>query len=127
MSLAATVALSLFADDLDGPPAAGTDAYSRSALGHHGLVALLERVGIPVVISQARSAERAQHGLLIVAEPAAGSPDADRRLTALVRGAPRVLVVLPKWWGAASAQHPGWLDEVALLPEDEVAADFVLC
>lgn len=122
LSLATTIGLSLFGDDLGGPPAAGTDAYSRSAIGHHGLVALLERVGVPVVISQAHSAERAKHGLLIIAEPAAGDDETDRRLQELVGGAPRVLVVLPKWWGVTSTAHPGWLADVELLPLDEVAA-----
>ncbi len=122
LSLATTIGLSLFGDDLGGPPAAGTDAYSRSAIGHHGLVALLERVGVPVVISQAHSAERAKHGLLIIAEPAAGDDETDHRLQELVGAAPRVLVVLPKWWGVTSTAHPGWLADVELLPLDEVAA-----
>ncbi len=120
LSLATTIGLVLFGDDLGGPPDAGTDAYSWSALGHHGLVALLEREGIPVVISQSRSAERARHGLLIVAEPSASGDDGARRLSELILGAPRALVVLPKWWGTASADHPGWLDGVELLPTDEV-------
>ena len=121
VSLATMIGLMMFGDDLDGPPAAGTDAYSRSAIGHHGLVTLLERVGIPVVISQAHSAERAGHGLLIVAEPAAGTAELDRKLAELVLAAPRVMVVLPKWWGSAAPDHPGWLDEVELLTSEEVA------
>lgn len=120
ISLATTIALSLFAGDLEAPPSAGTDAYSRSAIGHHGLVNLLERRGVPVVVSQAHSAERARHGLLVIAEPAAGNPDADRRLSELVLGAPRVLLVLPKWWGMPSVRHPEWLAAAELLPEDEV-------
>jgi hypothetical protein len=120
-SLATTVALTLFAGDLEGPPSAGTDAYSRSALGHHGLVTLLDRLGTPVVVSQAHSAERAKHGVLIVAEPAAGDETADHRLSQLVLGAPRVLLVLPKWWGHPSVRHEGWLSDVELLPTDEVA------
>lgn len=120
LSLATTVALSLFAGDLEGPPSAGTDAYSRSAIGHHALVATLDRLGVPVVVSQSHSAERAKHGLLVIAEPAAGTPDADRRLRDLALAAPRVLLVLPKWWGTPSTRHPGWLRGVELLPTDEV-------
>ena len=122
LSLAATVALSLSGGDLGGRPSVGADAYSRSAVGHHGLVTLLERVGIPVVISQARSAERARAGLLVIAEPVAGGAAADRRLTELLGGAPRVLLVLPKWWGEGDPEHEGWLDAVALLPAEEVEA-----
>lgn len=121
ISLATTVALTVFGGDLEAPPSAGTDAYSRSALGHHGLVTLLERVDVPVVVSQSHSAERARRGVLVVAEPAAGNPDADRRLSQLVLGAPRVLLVLPKWWGVPSTRRQGWLADVELLPVDEVA------
>ena len=45
----------------------------------------------------------------------------DRRLQELVGAAPRVLVVLPKWWGVTSTAHPGWLADVELLPLDEIA------
>lgn len=121
VSLVTTIALFLFVDDLDGGPTAGSDAYSRSAIGHHGLVALLEKRGVPVVVSQSDSGARAAHGLLVVAEPAIGDAEANRRLTALLSAAPRVLVVLPKWWGTPSTEHPGWLGDVSLLPADEVA------
>lgn len=120
VSLAAMVALSLLVDDLEGPPAAGTDAYSRSAIGHHGLVRLLENVKVPVVISQANSSERAKEGLLVLAEPRAGDPDSDRRLTEVIQTSPRVLIVLPKWWGLTSPTDPGWLGAVDLVTEDEV-------
>ena len=53
LSLATTIGLFLFGDDLGGPPDAGTDAYSRSDLGTHCLVALLERADGPAVISSA--------------------------------------------------------------------------
>lgn len=123
LSLATTVGLTLFGDDLESEPGAGTDAYSRSAIGHHGLVTLLERLDIPVVLSQAESAARARQGLLVIAEPIVGEPDADRRLRELVGGdAPRVLLVLPKWWGVPSMRHPPWLADTALVAEDEVAA-----
>lgn len=120
VSLAVMVGLSLLADDLDGPPAAGTDAYSRSALGHHGLVSLLDGVGVPVVVSQASSAARARNGLLVIAEPSAGDDDSDRRLREAIQGAPRVLLVLPKWWGATAIDRPGWLAIVDLIPEEQV-------
>ncbi len=120
-SLVAMFALFLFVDDPDGGPAAGSDAYSRSAIGHHGLVELLEQRGVPVIISQSDSGTRAGQGLLIVAEPFAGEAAAAQRLTTLLTSAPRVLVVLPKWWGVESSERPGWLADVALLPTDEVA------
>ncbi|MEZ4401658.1 MAG: DUF4350 domain-containing protein [Kofleriaceae bacterium] len=121
-SLVALVVLTVFGRDLNPPPSTGPDAYSRSALGYHGLVALLRRMDIPVVVSRARSAERAVDGLLIVAEPSATDDDGRARLAALVAGAPRVLVVLPKWYGTTADPEAAYLDQVALVPDDEVAA-----
>lgn len=120
VSLVAVVGLAVIGGDLGGRPSTGADAYSRSALGHHGLVALLEDRGVPVLVSQSSSATKAAKGLLVLAEPALAVEGSERRLAAMLGQAPRVLVVLPKWWGLESPTRPGWLDDVALLPGAEV-------
>jgi len=120
VSLAAAAVLTIIGDDLGGgTPSAGADTSSRSAIGHRGLVALLERLDVPVVRSRNASAEKAQRGLLIVAEPQVSDAASRERLRAMVSAAPRTLLVLPKWYGRA---RPGatWVEEVDLVPLREI-------
>lgn len=118
-SLVVAAVLTLFGDSLGAPPSAGVDGYSVSAIGHRGLVRLLERLDIPVVVSRSDSAARAAHSLLIIAEPNASDDDARAQLSRLVERGHRVLVVLPKWFGSAERGQP-WLADAHLLPLDEV-------
>ncbi|HEX3765960.1 MAG TPA: DUF4350 domain-containing protein [Kofleriaceae bacterium] len=121
VSLAVAVVLTVRGDDLGGRRSAGVDGYSVSAIGHRGLVQLLEKLDVPVVVSRSDSAERARHGLLIVAEPAVGDGASRARLAALVGAAPRVLVVLPKWYGSVE-RGKRWIEDAHLLPPADVAA-----
>lgn len=118
-SLVVAAVLTLFGDSLGAPPSAGVDGYSVSAIGHRGLVRLLERLDIPVVVSRSDSAARAAHGLLIIAEPNASDDEARAQLTRLIERGHRVLVVLPKWFGSAERGKP-WIADAHLLPLDEV-------
>jgi hypothetical protein len=122
VSFLVTVLLSIFGDDLAPVPAAGSDGYSRSALGHRGLVEVLRAQGVPVVLSQHASADKSgEHGLLIVAEPQLGAEDAEALLGQLVTDAPRVLVVLPKRAGLPGEHKRTWLEETWLRPPARAA------
>ena len=120
VSLAAAAVLTILGDDIGGgTPSAGADSYSRSAIGHRGLVELLERLDVPVVRSRNASADKAQHGLLIVAEPQVSDAASRERLRTMVKTAPRTLIVLPKWYGRARPGEP-WVEEVDFVPVGEI-------
>jgi hypothetical protein len=133
VSLVVAIVLTVVGGD-PGGGSAGADAYSKSAIGYRGLVELLDKLDVPVVVSRNASAEKAAHGLLVIAEPKIGDSDAKQRLAELVHGAPRVLVILPKWYGFAWHGDP-WVDSVErvsredvqevlrVLDTDEIAAD----
>jgi hypothetical protein len=98
---------------------ASSDGYSVSAIGHKGLVTLLAKLDIPVVLSRNNSSAKAQHGLLIIAEPKITDKETDR-LKALLESAPaNVLVVLPKWYGFTGGDGR-WIDEAELKDLSEV-------
>lgn len=118
-SLGAAVALTIVGDDLGEKRSAGVDGYSVSAIGHKGLVRLLEALDIPVVVSRSDSGDKARHGLLIIAEPTVTDDASRYRLSQLVESAPNALVVLPKWYGSAE-RGKTWIEDARLLPIDEV-------
>lgn len=120
-SLTVAVVLTVVGDDLGDKRSAGVDAYSVSAIGHRGLVRLLEKLDVPVVVSRNDSGARAGNGLLIVAEPVVSDAASRDRLAALVDSAPRVLVVLPKWYGSVERGKP-WIEDANLLPVRDVDA-----
>jgi len=121
-SLVVAVALTLFGEQLKGgEPSAGTDTYSVSAIGHHGLVKLLEALDVPVVRSKSNSAGKARQGLLVILEPTVSDEQSKQRLRDLVAGSPRVLLVLPKWFGRAE-RGAAWIEEAELLPAREPQA-----
>jgi hypothetical protein len=120
ISLGVAVALAIVGDDLGPKRSAGADGYSLSAIGHDGLVRLLEALDVPVVVSRSNSSDKARNGLLIVAEPTVTDAASRDRLTALVAGAPRTLVVLPKWYGSVE-RGKIWLEDAGLIPVEEVA------
>ncbi|CAN5584450.1 hypothetical protein BH11MYX1_BH11MYX1_37520 [soil metagenome] len=98
---------------------ASSDGYSVSAIGHKGLVTLLAKLDVPVVLSRNNSSAKAQHGLLIIAEPKITDKETER-LKALIASAPaNVLVVLPKWYGFADGDGR-WIDDAELKDLTEV-------
>ncbi|HMG57586.1 MAG TPA: DUF4350 domain-containing protein, partial [Kofleriaceae bacterium] len=121
VSLAIAAALTVFGDDLGDKHSAGVDAYSVSAIGHRGLARLLDKLGVPVMVSRSDSSARARNGLLIVAEPVVTDDASRERLAGLVGGAQRVLVVLPKWYGSVE-RGQRWLADAHPLPAAEIAA-----
>ena len=118
-SLGVAVVLTVLGDDLAATRSAGADSYSVSAIGHRGLVRLLERLDVPVIVSRSDSGARAGDGLLIVAEPTVTDAASRDRLAALVRSSRQTLLVLPKWYGAAE-RGKTWIADAHLLPADEV-------
>jgi hypothetical protein len=119
-SLAVTALLTILGDDLATKRSAGADGYSVSAIGHQGLVRLLEELDIPVVVSRADSGAKAKHGLLLVAEPVVNDDASRDRLRALATSAPTTLVVLPKWYASAE-RGAEWITDASWLPLDEVS------
>ena len=120
VSLVVAIVLTVVGGD-PGGGSAGADAYSKSAIGYKGLVEVLGALDVPVVVSRNASAEKAARGLLVIAEPKIGDEAAKERLRALVKDAPRVLVILPKWYGFANRGDP-WVDSVEHVSRDDVAA-----
>lgn len=98
---------------------AGADGYSRSAIGHFGLLQLLRDLGEPVL--QIRSSHPIDNcGLFVVAEPRPSSVADTKRIAGLVDSAPRTLVVLPKREGRVDPGAPRWVDEVTLVATNTV-------
>jgi hypothetical protein len=121
-ALVAAVLLAVL-DDGDDQASAGPDSYSRSALGHRGLVELLGGEGITVVRSQSESGRRAgSRALLFVAEPRLASSEQKQALTDLMAQAHQMVLVLPKRAGYRDTTHPAWIDETELLPEADADA-----
>ena len=116
VSLATAIVLTVVSrDPAEESTSATSDAYSVSAIGHKGFVELLGKLDIPVVVTQLGGGEKANEGLLVIAEPRSRSvPDLRRKIA----GARRVLVVLPKWYGLWTADSP-WIDSAQCTSCDE--------
>jgi hypothetical protein len=119
VSLVAAIALSVVGDAVGEWRSAGADSYSTSAIGHNALVRLLEKLDVPVVVSRNDSASRSRGGLLVIAEPVVTDAASRNRLAQLVDAAPRVLVVLPKWYGVVERGQP-WIRAAQPLSLPEV-------
>jgi len=109
------------------PITAQANAFSKSAIGHHAFVALLERAHIPVLVSRWRSERRAQEGaVLALLEPLLESP-ADPLYTKLydmVASSEVSFVVLPKRYGEPDDEEPMHLETAGFISLGQV--DLVL-
>jgi hypothetical protein len=107
-------ALALFAMGSGGDSNAdrtGPSSFSLSAIGYAGFAEVLQRRGVTVVKSQYNTLAKVSSGsVVVIAEPRADGPSEATIRTLL--GADRILVVLPKWAGQASEDHPGWLRSI---------------
>jgi hypothetical protein len=120
VSLGVALFLAAFADDFTDKQTAGTNGYSKSAIGYEGLIELLRASDIPVMDSQHDSPDRAREGLLVVFAP---ELDSEREeLKTLIGHASRVLLVLPRWWGEPDDANPGWIASRYELDRDDVEA-----
>ncbi len=108
VSLLASLYLLLTPGEVSVVDSVGADGYSRSAIGHRGLVDLLRELDEPVV--QLRHSRPLQDcGLLVVAEPHELEGDELRRLAAAVEQAPATLLVLPKRSGWRDPESRHWI------------------
>lgn len=122
-SFAIAIGVAIFAEEIVPTSTAGAHGYSRSAIGHHGLVALLRALDIHVLQSEHDSAGKAgDDAVLVAAEPLIVEPDGPRAqaLRAMRDGTRGLLLVLPKWYGLPDDSQPAWVSDVALLPIEEV-------
>ena len=99
----------------------GADGYSRSAIGHRGLIRLLREEG-EVVVQMRMARALGPCGLLVVAEPQELSKTDSARLTGWIESAPATLVVLPKRTGNIDPRKPNWVGSVEVMPTSEVTA-----
>lgn len=101
-------------------PSYEADTFSRSAIGHRGLVRWLRALDVPVVISRAGTAAKAGPGtVLAILEPPL--EDDDGRLTRLLDAAEpdAVLIALPKWTGDEHASTDGWIARLSAVQHTE--------
>jgi hypothetical protein len=124
VSLVGALLLMVFLDDITGRPSASSDGYSVSAIGHHGIVEVLEELDVPVVVSRHGSGAKAKGGVLVIAEPVVPPDDTEAaaKLHDLVTSADTVLVVLPKWYGSPLSNNRHWLEDITFLDSGEVEA-----
>jgi hypothetical protein len=126
-SFAAAILLQAYGGDLSDRPTAGSNTFSYSALGYHGLMELLSTEKLGVTARQTRGGAGPGPGRpLVLAEPDLSSPEEKKHLAAFAleareRQAPLV-VVLPKWHGRPRKNPPGWVADATLLPEYQIEA-----
>lgn len=95
------------------------DGYSRSAIGHYGMLQWLRDNGRSV--TQLRTDRNlGECGLLIVAEPQLGIDDADDRVEAWHEQRAPLLLVLPKRRGHVDPLRPEWNADTDLVDVDLV-------
>ncbi len=98
---------------------------STSAVGCAGFYEVLRRLERPVSRSAGNTlAMVGGRGTLIVAEPDLARIDEEdaRKLLA----APRLLLVLPKWWGIQDRNHPAWVKSLDARPLDDARRTLAL-
>jgi hypothetical protein len=95
--------------DSGGGDSIGPSTFSRSAVGYAGIAEVLQRLGVAVVKSQYDSLAKASAGsVVVIAEPRTNAAS-EATMRALIATNATILLVLPKWSGAPSEDHPGWL------------------
>lgn len=124
-SLLAAFVLLLLPDGDANVRSRRSDGYSRSALGHNGLIRVLRDIGENVV--QRRSMRARETGLLVLAEPMSAIADAQSdHLVDAVDLARETLVVLPKRREVRTVpsspfdDDPSWVRGTELIPRLDV-------
>lgn len=96
--------------DVRGPNA---DGYSRSALGHIGMLRWL-RANDHTVVQLRTDRQLGECGLLVVAEPEEPVRADEARIDRWYDAEVPLLLVLPKRRGFADVDQPGWIDHADL-------------
>lgn len=92
----------------------GASAFSRSAIGYAGIADVMHRLGARVVKSRKDSLGKLDPaGVLVLAEP---SPGVATQQMSMLMNAHTVLLILPKWTGAESPGHRGWIARAVQVP-----------
>ncbi|HEU4418363.1 MAG TPA: DUF4350 domain-containing protein, partial [Planctomycetota bacterium] len=110
----------LLATPGDRSPHASVDAdgYSRSAIGHFGLIRLLRDLGDNAVqMRLARSLGGCS--LLVLAEPGDAKPAETKHVRGWIDDAPATLVVLPKRTGQRDPGQESWIGTLELVAPAE--------
>ncbi|MGB3966920.1 MAG: DUF4350 domain-containing protein [Planctomycetota bacterium] len=116
LSLGASLWLLMRPGTDDASASVDADGYSRSAIGHFGLLQFLRHEG-EVVVQSRLPRGPGPCGLYVIAEPRELHPTDVDRLAAHVANSPATLVVLPKREGIADPTHPAWIVDYELLAE----------
>ncbi len=112
------------------PLSVQADGYSRSALGHRGLIHLLRSEGWHVAQRRSSSFTLSAAGLQVFAEPSVLGSESEDRLYNLIQQAEQALVVLPKRSPKNVVPNEPWLRDTQIDRQrdaqrvlDTVAAD----
>ena len=119
------IGLMVLAEIMEPRGQVGANAFSRSAIGHHALVAILRRLDVPVAVSRHRAVHGARPGdVVLVAEPptAAALTSALGALRDAPAGPSAMVLVLPKRTGSADPLQAGRLARSWALPATDVNA-----
>ncbi len=110
---------SLFIGDGNFTVTAGTNGFSRSALGHRAFIEALKASDRTVVVSQFNSVRKANAAdALMLLEPRSADIS-DKELGRLLE-ADNVLLVLPKRTGTVDPGNPAWLAYWLMVPQVSV-------
>ncbi|WP_242395876.1 hypothetical protein [Anaeromyxobacter oryzisoli] len=119
-SLLAAGLLGAFGDAISEPRSALSDAWSPSAVGHRAYLALLRDLGVPVIVSRHRTADKAAgEAVVALLEPLVEESGDGPRASALVdidAVARRLLVVLPKRGAIPDPLRPRWVQHADVAP-----------
>jgi hypothetical protein len=100
-----------------GADSVGPSAFSRSAVGYAGIAEILHRLDIPVVKSRYNALGKLHAGGVLVITDPRPMFDADAIVGRDVKDARTLLLVLPKWTGAPSQTHQGWIESATMVNE----------
>jgi hypothetical protein len=99
-----------------GADRTGPSSFSRSAIGYAGIADVLQRLDVAVVKNQHDSLPNAPPGSVVVMAEPRPTAASEARTRALLASNNAILLVLPKWTGEPSEEHPGWLGSLLERP-----------
>lgn len=113
LAFAAGVVLAILDPAEVGVRSHEADTFSRSAIGHRGLVRWLRALGVPVVISRGDTAAKAGPGTVLALLEPPLDVDPDRLRDLIDRAeASALIVALPKWTAEPHAHERGFIADI---------------